>query len=573
MNVWLLFNIVLQYLDIDTLLELKKDVTFKSLLKGNTIKELSKNEDWRNWKYNLNDLLETFEKNEEYRYYIRLSINKLLIKELKTDLTSEQREVENIIVKPKKWYTIQAYAGTGKTTVLSKISKSNIEKSTLYLAFNKSLEKEARTGKLGKLENTKCYTFHSYVLEDLQERGEIDAEKIINEYKCLQIKKHFRNLTYYKIKCMINEINKFFQSDDTHPKKPEVQKLWDYIRGGIIPYTHDAYLKLYEILQIKMDFDIILLDEAQDTTICMLSILKKSRAAKILVGDGHQQIYGFRGSVNPFELIKDDAEKKYYLSNTFRFGNEICEMVNLYMETFVENFNVKMKTSNTYDSKIYTDKSMWLSLNEKKACLFFSNKGLYEFAFKEVENGTHVNIIGNEVDFEKESFIIRDFIRIENGEEPINSELKELTGGLMNIEIYFASIGEKEWVNRFMMYRTFGSQLTMYYDMLNKYERENADIILSTIHKSKGLEFDHVLLGEDFPTISKGLKESTVNCVYVALTRAKKTLTLNKMCGEWYKKQIVKMRFYKEGRKNTCRICGKLTTLLENNIPICHFCI
>lgn len=570
---WEIINIIPQYLNLHKIVELKKDAMFKYICRGkNIINKLILESDWRKWNYSLYDLVQTYEDEPKYRYYIKLAINKILIKGLRTNLTHEQKKIEQLKVKNNKWYPIQAYAGTGKTTTLYNFSKANLDKHILYLAFNKGLEIEARRGRIGNLPNVKCYTIHSYILEELDRMGHVDKNNVINEYKCLEIKKHFRNFSFGRIRSMIHDINRFFQSDNTHPRKAEVQKLWDFIRCGKIPYTHDAYIKLYEILQIKMEFDVILLDEAQDSTICMLSILKKSKAAKLLVGDGYQQIYGFRGSVNPFALIKEDAEQTFHLSHTFRFGNEICEFVNMYMSEFLEGYNVGVNTYNTYDSKINIEKSEWFKIEAptKKACLFFSNKGLYEFAFRCVMNSQPVHIIGNDLDFYKEAFIVRDFIRIENGEEPFIEELKDLNAGLTSIEMYFATIGDKEWCWRIMMYRSYGSQLTVYYDLLNEYNKESANIILSTIHKSKGLEFDHVLLGDDFPTITTGLKESTVNCIYVALTRARKTLTLNKSCKEWYR---TRMKFYKYGRKNTCRICGNLTTLMENDIPTCTECV
>ena len=40
---------------------------------------------------------------------------------------------------------------------------------------------------------------------------------------------------------------------------------------------HDGYLKLFQLQNPILDYDIILLDEVQDTTECMLQIIKKQK--------------------------------------------------------------------------------------------------------------------------------------------------------------------------------------------------------------------------------------------------------------------------------------------------------
>jgi superfamily I DNA/RNA helicase len=56
---------------------------------------------------------------------------------------------------------------------------------------------------------------------------------------------------------------------------------------------------------------------------------------------------------------------------------------------------------------------------------------------------------------------------------------------------------------------------------------ENADVILSTVRKAKGLEWDSVKLENDFPLQgSDRFTEEEVNLLYVAITRARKKLNI-----------------------------------------------
>lgn len=51
---------------------------------------------------------------------------------------------------------------------------------------------------------------------------------------------------------------------------------------------------------------------------------------------------------------------------------------------------------------------------------------------------------------------------------------------------------------------------------------------MTTAHKSKGLEFDHVSIADDFHLLCEDdIDRQEANLLYVAVTRAKKNLVLN----------------------------------------------
>lgn len=69
---------------------------------------------------------------------------------------------------------------------------------------------------------------------------------------------------------------------------------------------------------------------------------------------------------------------------------------------------------------------------------------------------------------------------------------------------------------------------------------KNALITLTTVHKSKGLEYGQVCLANDFPSNYNrkgefvGLSEEERNLLYVAATRAIDALNVNSTCQEFY---------------------------------------
>jgi hypothetical protein len=65
-------------------------------------------------------------------------------------------------------------------------------------------------------------------------------------------------------------------------------------------------------------------DEAQDTSEVMLSIVNQQPADKVFVGDSFQQIYSFRYAVNSLDRIEGYP---YWLHQTFRFGNGLARHI------------------------------------------------------------------------------------------------------------------------------------------------------------------------------------------------------------------------------------------------------
>lgn len=78
--------------------------------------------------------------------------------------------------------------------------------------------------------------------------------------------------------------------------------------------THSGLLKMFQLEQkrrpsLKASFDVIMLDEAQDSNDCMVDIVLKQAAngcGVILVGDPHQMIYGFRGARDQITKTRSD---------------------------------------------------------------------------------------------------------------------------------------------------------------------------------------------------------------------------------------------------------------------------
>jgi len=94
-------------------------------------------------------------------------------------------------------------------------------------------------------------------------------------------------------------------------------------------------MKLAQISYISLEYDTVLIDEAQDANLCQLDLFVKQQheAGKniFIVGDSVQAIYSFRGAQSKFlrqldQTITDIVD--HQLSKTLRFRKNIASVAN-----------------------------------------------------------------------------------------------------------------------------------------------------------------------------------------------------------------------------------------------------
>jgi superfamily I DNA/RNA helicase len=116
----------------------------------------------------------------------------------------------------------------------------------------------------------------------------------------------------------------------------EASKLWKRMitKNDDVPMGHDSYLKLWALGEPKLPAEYILLDEAQDTNQVVLAVLQAQASQMVYVGDKHQQIYEWRGTVNAMERVTGCDEA--YLTQSFRFGETIAAAASQVIATLGE---------------------------------------------------------------------------------------------------------------------------------------------------------------------------------------------------------------------------------------------
>ncbi|QPN56991.1 AAA family ATPase [Synechococcus sp. CBW1107] len=237
-----------------------------------------------------------------------------------------------------------AFAGTGKTTTLRAYARERPQQRMLYLAFNRTVAAEARES---FPTNVTCSTIHALAYRAVgyryrhQLRGSIRAnqaaialgldqrnhKELVLADRALKVLQHF-------LCSGCNDLAEFTGAVSYHQRYPRqalqaASRLWELMvdpTSSCVPMLHDGYLKLYQLSRPQLRFDVILLDEAQDTNPVTLKILADQSCSRVFVGDPHQQIYQFRHATNA--IASAGHWDELALTGSFRFGAAIAEAAN-----------------------------------------------------------------------------------------------------------------------------------------------------------------------------------------------------------------------------------------------------
>ncbi|MGB5867490.1 MAG: UvrD-helicase domain-containing protein [Arcobacteraceae bacterium] len=466
------------------------------------------------------------------------------------NITEQQKEILESVKKYKS-IKINAFAGTGKTTTLKLISQTYKEKKILYLAFNSAIKNEASSLFPA---NTDVKTTHGLAFGAIKKNTNIDLNKLVN-YRAIDISKEFEinyNQAVSALKIFENFCNN--TQNEIEPKDIEhktAKKIFDRMLISKMDPTHAFYLKYYYLLissgQIQQfNYDIIMLDEAQDTNEVTLGIFESlSSKVKIYVGDEHQQIYSFRGSKNALSKIKSD--KKLYLSCSFRFNNTIATYANKLLKNF-KNESVTIDTLKDSDEKTIVTNG-YISRTNAQLISIISDRIQNRMPFVTVRDPNEIftltievhYILMNEKDKVKRNRFLKDFAN--------DDDILDYANEVDDYELKSALKMAKEYKEKLFEFKDISDKFYSAWKnkASNGFDKRVSEILfLTTAHTAKGLEWDQVIIADDFTDFADlivdfgcdELKEfqeeqnhlpnqellDEFNLFYVAITRAKKSL-------------------------------------------------
>jgi hypothetical protein len=458
---------------------------------------------------------------------------------------------------------IEAGAGTGKSSTLRLLAEARPDLRFLYCAFNKAIVTDA---KASMPRNVECRTAHSlaYGFVAGQYPGmkrRLDARRLPSQVlaKALRVDPitikfgtDVRTLSAgFLASTVMQGIGRFCQTADPTPAVrhlpylegidlptpdgertydnndmvrralvPALQRAWTDIAdpdGPLdIPFNHDCYLKLWQLAGPRLSADVILFDEAQDANPVMAAVVAaQDHAQLIYVGDSQQAIYEFTGAVN---AMAEHSGARTYLTQSFRFGPAVAQVANVVLG-LIPGAVLRLKGTESIPSTVGP-------VRRPDAILCRTNAGAVRELLVGLKDGRRCHLVGGTGE-------IASFCRA----------AQALDAGMATDHPVLSMFSTWDAVVQYVEEDPLGSDLKMLVTLIDEFgavdllaalnrcvKEEQADLVISTAHKSKGREWDAVLLAGDFqpPKDREGQPRdpspAELRLLYVAVTRARRAL-------------------------------------------------
>ena len=442
---------------------------------------------------------------------------------------------------------VSAAAGTGKTSTLVLYAEARPTTSMVYLAFNRPVKEEAQS-KFPK--NVRCVTTHglAYQSHGRPYQAKLGNPKAYQLAQTLMVDQKTAGIA-------LNVVTNFLTSGDheigeSHTKGESIP---DYQRGQFIELAkkawgfmcdsnnmnvsmpHDGYLKLYQLSNPTIRTDIILFDEAQDANPVTLAIVEAQKCAKVFVGDSRQSIYGFRGAVNAMDMIKADEHLK--LTTSFRYGDGVACLANTVLGAY-DPLPFPISGKGRFETCYAVDRS------KPHTVLSRTNGSLFGEAVSALKKEMPFAFVGGVSNY-KFDIILDTFYLFANRREMIKDKMIQSFANYGAMVEYGEALDDKEVKALVRIVEEYGHDIP---NLVDRICREavasptGEEVLMTTAHKSKGLEWMDVVLTDDFTDMKAEMDKENrlippakeeVNLLYVAMTRALRGISVHPSLMEW----------------------------------------
>ena len=470
-----------------------------------------------------------------------------------------QIDIYNTFIETNDNINISAVAGSGKTTVLLELLKFiPDDKQALFVAFNNSIVDELKN-RIGIKPNVEISTIHSYGWRSIlcrygskvkmnPNKAFSKIEGVLKQYE-VSMKKH--GYYYYIIPKMID----LMRCNLCSAEKEDVLDLSMHYDIDISEIEAEIIIEVFNrmnkdksqfdfmdmIYQPIVDnhvklrkYDYVFCDESQDFSVCQQEVVKRSlnrRGRLITVGDERQAIYGFAGAdADSYNKLSElnGTSVKLPLSICYRCSKSVViEAQEIVPEiTYAPNAPMGVVREGSLRNDLASgdwilcrnlkpliQTYLWLMKNKIKSKI--KGKDIGEGILGMISKTGAKTLRGMWTLLELQQEKLFKKLQKRGVKQPsLHPKMELFNQRLEVIECLINEVNNVEELKRLIE---------------NIFTDDVKGIMLSTIHKSKGLENDRILflLPELLPSryaTTEWMLEQERNLWYVAVTRAKHSL-------------------------------------------------
>ncbi|MEW9520273.1 UvrD-helicase domain-containing protein [Streptomyces tubercidicus] len=450
--------------------------------------------------------------------------------------------------------TLQAGAGTGKTSTLSLLARSTQRRGG-YLAYNRAIAADARARFPATVT---CKTAHALAYAAVGHRytrrlnaprrpawrtgcdlgltgslrlGDRDISQRSLSNAALRTVARFCHtaeptIGHHHVPRLRGLDDPDHHAELTKFLVPFARKAWrdlQYTDEGVVRFDHDHYLKIWALTQPRIEADFLLLDEAQDTNpvVEQVFLAQRDHAQLVMVGDSAQAIYHWRGAR---DVMTGFEGTRLTLTQSFRFGPRLATEANRWLA--LANAPLRLTGTDTIATELGP-------VIRPDAVLCRTNVGAMAQVMQVMSAGLRVALAGGGQVLQALATAARD---LKQGRRAHHPELLLFT----------------TWhdLQEYAAYDPNGRDLQPFVDLVETHGPEailsavarlapedTAQVTVSTAHKAKGREWGSVRIAGDFEppapdhpgdeqSDTRQIDKSEARLAYVAVTRTRQRLDL-----------------------------------------------
>lgn len=456
---------------------------------------------------------------------------------------------------------IEAGAGTGKTSTLRLLAADAPKEKILYVAYNKSVQLEAADS-FGP--NVTARTAHSLAYGGTIRRygsrvakcrmGGIQIRELAQVLNICDLRfgpdSDAKPLEYQTVAELVaTALTRFCGSGSARisnyhvPRMPGLSEednthMGEYVAGladrawedftnvrGRLTFTPAVYLKLWQLSNPALRFDTIFFDEAQDANGAMAAVVNGQIAARRAVGDRCQALYEWNGAVDAMAKWSHWPTRR--LTQSFRFGPEIAEQANLWLDYL--DADLRLSGLDSINSRVVDE------MFEPTAVLCRTNMGVIDAALRQLQAGRATAVVGGVGEAAR---LAQGAADLKAGRRPKHPDLAGFRSWDEFLDFVNHDPDGRDFAMLVTLVETYGTDQILSLQRRLCTKEVDAEVTISTGHKAKGREWDKVLIAQDFaPRESDDdsaeplFTRAAAMLAYVAVTRARKELCLGPLAG------------------------------------------
>jgi len=465
---------------------------------------------------------------------------------------------------------VQALAGTGKTSTLIGYVQARPTWRFLYLAYNKAIAEEVAQRFPA---NVVSCTVHSLAYRAYGAKYQHKLGN--NRLRDLTASLNLSSTDTARVKRALQAVNDWLVSDvddlsafvrKQYKRESTLTELlldaptiWGMMldaNNHTIKMPHDGYLKLYQMSKPVLEYDALLLDEAQDSNAVTIALVRSAQCAyKVIIGDSHQAIYRFRGATDALaDFAKLDSAALFSLTHSFRFSQAIADYATRILQNMKGEDKALVGAGAAGEVQVYDSVD---ALPQYTTILARNNFSLFNIALEQVSAGRKVYFCGGVARYDLDLLhAIIDLYQQRHVKHVFISKFSSY----VQLRAYARDAEESDVILACNMIDEYGAgtlrgllhelvQMDAYISAAPAQRLFECQFQLVSCHRSKGLQFKRVAVWDDFTALEEmrladcadryragRLSEfeadewvDEVNLLYVACTRATQVIFVPKL--------------------------------------------